>query len=76
LIPAERRQIILGMIAEKSVVSIAELIDRLNVSHMTIRRDLQKLEQQGAVTLVSGGVQLSGRVAHGAFPSDENSTGQ
>ena len=64
MIPAERRQIILGMIAEKSVVSIAELIDRLNVSHMTIRRDLQKLEQQGAVTLVSGGVQLSGRVAH------------
>ncbi|MDT7156926.1 DeoR family transcriptional regulator, partial [Citrobacter freundii] len=31
MIPAERRQIILGMIAEKSVVSIAELIDRLNV---------------------------------------------
>ncbi len=27
------------------------------MSHMTIRRDLQKLEQQGAVVLVSGGVQ-------------------
>ncbi|WP_164055909.1 DeoR family transcriptional regulator, partial [Serratia marcescens] len=35
-----------------------------NVSHMTIRRDLQKLEQQGAVVLVSGGVQSPGRVAH------------
>ncbi len=34
------------------------------VSHMTIRRDLQKLEQQGAVILCPGGVQSSTRVAH------------
>ncbi|STI16175.1 DeoR family transcriptional regulator [Escherichia coli] len=52
------------MVAEKGIVSIAELTDRMNVSHMTIRRDLQKLEQQGAVVLVSGGVQSPGRVAH------------
>ena len=64
LIPVERRQIILEMVAEKGIVSIAELTDRMNVSHMTIRRDLQKLEQQGAVVLVSGGVQSPGRVAH------------
>ncbi|EGN2451082.1 DeoR/GlpR transcriptional regulator [Salmonella enterica] len=64
MIPAERRQIILGMVAEKGIISIAELTDRMNVSHMTIRRDLQTLEQQGSVVLVSGGVQLSGRVAH------------
>ena len=57
MIPVERRQIILEMVAEKGIVSIAELTDRMNVSHMTIRRDLQKLEQQGAVVLVSGGVQ-------------------
>ena len=55
MIPVERRQIILEMVAEKGIVSIAELTDRMNVSHMTIRRDLQKLEQQGAVVLVSGG---------------------
>lgn len=54
MIPVERRQIILEMVAEKGIVSIAELTDRMNVSHMTIRRDLQKLEQQGAVVLVSG----------------------
>ncbi|EQB6701317.1 DeoR family transcriptional regulator, partial [Shigella flexneri] len=64
MIPVERRQIILEMVAEKGIVSIAELTDRINVSHMTIRRDLQKLEQQGAVVLVSGGVQSPGRVAH------------
>lgn len=48
MIPVERRQIILEMVAEKGIVSIAELTDRMNVSHMTIRRDLQKLEQQGS----------------------------
>ncbi len=41
MIPVERRQIILEMVAEKGIVSIAELTDRMNVSHMTIRRDLQ-----------------------------------
>ncbi|EBQ0071937.1 DeoR/GlpR transcriptional regulator, partial [Salmonella enterica subsp. enterica] len=64
MIPTERRQIILDMVAEKGVVSIAELTERMHVSHMTIRRDLQKLEQQGAVIQVSGGVQSSTRVAH------------
>ncbi len=64
MIPTERRQIILDMVAEKGIVSIAELTERMHVSHMTIRRDLQKLEQQGAVIRVSGGVQSSTRVAH------------
>lgn len=63
MIPAERRKTILTMVAEKGVVSIVELTDRMNVSHMTIRRDLQKLEQQGAVVLVSGGVQSAARIA-------------
>lgn len=64
MIPTERRQIILDMVAEKGIVSIAELTERMHVSHMTIRSDLQKLEQQGAVIQVSGGVQSSTRVAH------------
>ncbi len=64
MIPTERRQIILDMVAEKGIVSIAELTERMHVSHMTIRRDLQKLEQQGAVIQVSGRVQSSTRVAH------------
>lgn len=73
MIPVERRQIILDMVAEKGVVSIAQLTERMNVSHMTIRRDLQKLEQQGAVMLVSGGVQSPTRVAQ--EPSHQMKTG-
>jgi DeoR/GlpR family transcriptional regulator of sugar metabolism len=63
VIPAERRQIILDMVSEKGIVSIAELTGRIKVSHMTIRRDLQKLEQQGSVVLVSGGVESPMRLA-------------
>ena len=48
MIPVERHQQILALVAERGVVSIAELTERLGVSHMTIRRDVQKLEEQGA----------------------------
>lgn len=63
MIPVERRQTILRMVADRGIVSITELANSMLVSHMTIRRDLQKLEQQGAVVLVSGGVQSPLRVA-------------
>ncbi|PKH20501.1 DeoR family transcriptional regulator [Enterobacterales bacterium CwR94] len=63
MIPIERHQQILALVAERGVVSINELTERLNVSHMTIRRDLQKLEEQGAVLLVSGGVRSPDRLS-------------
>jgi len=72
LIPLKRRQIILEMVAEKGIVSISDLTDCMNVSHMTIRRDLQKLEEQGAVVLVSGGAQSAIRIAH--EPSHQTKT--
>lgn len=62
MIPIERRQMILNMVAERGVISTVELITCLKVSHMTIRRDLQKLERQGTVILVSGGVQSPTRL--------------
>lgn len=62
MIPVERRQKILDIVADRGVISTAELTARIQVSHMTIRRDLQKLEQQGAVILVSGGVQSPTRL--------------
>lgn len=63
MIPVERHQQILALVQERGVVSIAELTERLAVSHMTIRRDLQKLEEQGAVLLVSGGVRSTERLS-------------
>jgi DeoR/GlpR family transcriptional regulator of sugar metabolism len=56
VIPIERHQQILALVAERGVISIAELTERMGVSHMTIRRDVQKLEEQGYLLSVSGGV--------------------
>lgn len=57
MIPLERQQQILQFINNNGVASINFLAKELNVSHMTIRRDIQKLEEEGKVTSVSGGVQ-------------------
>ena len=72
MIPIERHQQILALVAERGVISIAELTERLGVSHMTIRRDVQKLEEQGAVLSVSGGVRSADRLA--AEPSHQTKT--
>ncbi|MGY3310769.1 DeoR/GlpR family transcriptional regulator of sugar metabolism [Pantoea ananatis] len=63
MIPVERHQQILALVAERGVMSINELTERFGVSHMTIRRDVQKLEEQGAVLSVSGGVRSANRLA-------------
>lgn len=57
MIPLERQRQILQFINSNGVASINFLAKELNVSHMTIRRDIQKLEEEGKVTSVSGGVQ-------------------
>lgn len=63
MIPAERQQFILSSLAKRDIVSIAELVESLGVSHMTVRRDIQALESAGRVTSVAGGVRLSRRLA-------------
>ena len=62
MIPAERRQRILSLLRESEVISINALVEDLDVSHMTIRRDLQKMEEEGLVIQVSGGVQSAKRI--------------
>lgn len=57
MIPAQRQAAILQRLSNGEVASIAELMEEFQVSHMTIRRDIGKLEQEGVVTSVSGGVQ-------------------
>ncbi len=63
MIPIERHEAILSVVAEKGIATISELIELLDVSHMTIRRDLHKLEKQGKVVTVSGGVKASERLS-------------
>jgi DeoR/GlpR family transcriptional regulator of sugar metabolism len=68
-----RRQMIMEALRESGFVSVTDLTRRLGVSDMTIRRDLRKLEQQGEVRVVHGGVSaLHGPLHNPAFVSRAN----
>ncbi|OIN05548.1 DeoR/GlpR family DNA-binding transcription regulator [Oceanisphaera psychrotolerans] len=62
MIPAERRDYIYRYVHERNIVPINELARELDVSHMTVRRDIQWLETEGKVVSVSGGVKLNDAV--------------
>jgi DeoR/GlpR family transcriptional regulator of sugar metabolism len=54
----ERRRRILVSLREAGFQSVTALADALQVSDMTIRRDLRRLEATGAVRIVHGGASL------------------
>lgn len=56
--PAERHEEILQWLKEDHLLRIDELAARLDVSNMTVHRDLDKLSEQGLVEKVRGGVRL------------------
>ena len=55
----ERRQFILQMLQTHGSVNIAELAERLEVSSMTIRRDLNSFAEEGLITMAHGGAILN-----------------
>jgi DeoR family fructose operon transcriptional repressor len=59
LLPAERRQRVFEMVLARHTVAVTELAELFDVSPMTIRRDLQALEEQGLVESVHGGARSS-----------------
>jgi DeoR/GlpR family transcriptional regulator of sugar metabolism len=54
----DRRRAIVTTVRDQGFVSVTELARLLSVSDMTIRRDLRRLEQEGEVRVVRGGVHL------------------
>jgi DeoR/GlpR family transcriptional regulator of sugar metabolism len=55
MVPAERRKQILELIEKRNSISVAELCRLLDVSDMTIRRDLRILSNRGLLERVHGG---------------------
>ena len=51
----ERRDAIADLVAQHGTARVSELAERFDVSSATIRRDLETLEEQGAVQRVHGG---------------------
>lgn len=55
MLAAERKNLILERIQEEKKVIVSELSQEFNVSEETIRRDLEKLSDEGFVTKIYGG---------------------
>ena len=55
MLMAERQLKILGMIQDNGSVQVDELARKLDVSPMTIRRDLEKLQKDGLIERCHGG---------------------
>jgi len=55
---AKRREQILAALKEHVFVSVVDLAHSLDVSGMTIRRDLRRLEESGEIRVVHGGASL------------------
>lgn len=64
ILPLERQRRIQELVDERGVVRVAELSELLDVSEMTIRRDLMYLEDQGLLTRSHGGAVTRRRFQH------------
>jgi DeoR family transcriptional regulator, fructose operon transcriptional repressor len=63
LIPSERQQRIKRLALEQGVLRIGELAEKFRVSEMTIRRDLEMLEDSGHVERTFGGAVVTEQAA-------------
>jgi DeoR/GlpR family transcriptional regulator of sugar metabolism len=63
-LPAERQQRIVELLHERGAVRVSSLADRLGVSEVTVRRDLEELERRGLLERTHGGAIPARRIAH------------
>jgi DeoR/GlpR family transcriptional regulator of sugar metabolism len=61
LLARERQSYIAERVRERGAVRVSDLSRELNVSDMTVRRDLDQLARQGLVDKVHGGATVPGR---------------
>ena len=57
MLERERHRLILKLVDERSIISIQQLVELLNASDATIRRDINALAEQGQLKRVRGGAE-------------------
>ena len=62
MIPEERRERIIDLVEKYGVMSIPDLSNHLDVSLITVRRDLKILETENKIKTVFGGVKTTKRI--------------
>ena len=56
MLPIERKELMLDLLREKKIVKIKDLEDMLDVSLMTIHRDIKALEKEGKIKKLRGAI--------------------
>jgi DeoR/GlpR family transcriptional regulator of sugar metabolism len=62
MIPEQRREFMLRQLCQHQVLSVHQLMEMFDCSHMTIRRDIALLEQEGHAYSVTGGVRIASQL--------------
>lgn len=57
MIEAERHRLIRRLVDERSIISLADLVEILGASEATVRRDIGALAEQGHINRIRGGAQ-------------------
>jgi DeoR family ulaG and ulaABCDEF operon transcriptional repressor len=57
MLEPERHNLILKLVDERSIISVADLLDLLGASEATIRRDINTLAERGEVKRIRGGAE-------------------
>lgn len=76
MLAEERRSRLLEIVRQKRFASLSELVDQLEVSESTVRRDLELLEELGTARRIHGGVLYTGespRMPHFEIQTDRQS---
>ncbi|TLS51817.1 DeoR/GlpR transcriptional regulator [Paenibacillus antri] len=55
MLPLQRKQALIAYLADRGAATLKELSDRFGVSEMTVRRDLNELEQENRIRRSHGG---------------------
>lgn len=63
MIADERRRRLVNLVVERGSASVTALAEELGVSSMTVRRDVKRLEEEGRLVSVAGGVAKPARLS-------------
>ncbi|ONI80819.1 DNA-binding transcriptional regulator [Saccharothrix sp. ALI-22-I] len=78
MLPSERRAKVVELLRRRGTVRVHDLADELDVSAITVRRDISLLAEQGLVRRVRGGATVTAAAPVGvrpaAYPAEPNSS--
>ena len=71
MLKEERQKIILDKLKENDIIQVSQMTELLNVTEMTIRRDLKELEKKELLIRIHGGASKSEKAQPKEFSNEE-----